>query len=158
MSIENTNLEEVKKSNLNILEAQPNIRGWIVKNGEDRVVGEVKEILFDPHQRKVHYLVVDLTNNVLELSEKEVLVPIGLAELHELNNEIILPNVSGEQLEALPEYDDNYFSPATEDRIRQVFSPEEPLASHTPRSAFYEHEHFSESKFYKRRVENSRFQ
>lgn len=75
-------LEELGGSDYEIVDGEPNIKGWDVKNASGQLIGEVDELLFDPQSRKVRYLVVDLDGNKLGIDEdKKVLIPIGIAEL-----------------------------------------------------------------------------
>ena len=86
MSLEENNysrLEELSGSDFEIVDGEPNIIGWDVKNETGTKIGDVDDLLFDPETRKVRYLVVDLDSNYLGLADgRIVLVPIGVAELH----------------------------------------------------------------------------
>lgn len=76
-------LEELGGSDYEIVDGEPNIKGWDVKTEQGEKIGEVDELLFDPQSRKVRYIIVDLNDNVLSLDEdKKVLVPIGVAQLY----------------------------------------------------------------------------
>lgn len=85
-------------------------------------LGEVDELIFDEHAKKVRYIVLDLDDNDLDLEERKVLVPIGLAEIHESNNEVILSKVTKELLSALSEYDKDHLGPDVENSVLGVFS------------------------------------
>src|SRR5438067_805119 len=81
---EGNRLQELGGSNYEIIDGEPNIKGWDVKNARGEKIGEVDELLFDPQSRSVRYLVVDLDDNELDLEsdDRKVLIPIGLAELY----------------------------------------------------------------------------
>jgi hypothetical protein len=87
MAFEETNnynhLEELNGSDYQIVEGEPDITGWRVIDGQGREIGEVDDVLFDPQTRAVRYIIVDLENNDLEIESRKVLVPIGIAELWE---------------------------------------------------------------------------
>jgi ribosomal 30S subunit maturation factor RimM len=87
MAFEETNnynhLEELNGSDYQIVEGEPDITGWRVIDGQGREIGEVDDVLFDPQTRAVRYIIVDLENNDLEIENRKVLVPIGIAELWE---------------------------------------------------------------------------
>ncbi len=142
----NNHLQELGDSDFKIVEGQPNIKGWDVKDGQGKYIGEVEELLFDPASRQVRYIVLDLEGNLLDLDAREVLVPIGLAELHESDDDVILPNVTQAQLEALPEYDDDYFTPDMEGTIQQVFA-----GAGVAGAAAYDQEHNNADNLYRRR-------
>ena len=76
-------LVELGGSDFKIVDGEPNIKGWDVKNATGQLIGDVHELLFDPELRKVRYLVVDLDSNTLGIEQdKKVLIPIGIAELY----------------------------------------------------------------------------
>src|SRR5215204_4093611 len=98
-------LQELDRSDFEIVDGEPDIRGWDVKNSHDQKIGEVEELIVDAKMKKVRYMVVDLDDNDLKLDHHKVLLPIGLAELHKKDDDVIIPNVQEEQLRALPDYD-----------------------------------------------------
>ena len=69
-------------------------------------------------KKKVRYMVVELDDDELDLDDdREVLIPIGLAQLHKEEDDVILPNVRLEQLLSLPEYDEDRLDDAVERQI-----------------------------------------
>jgi stress response protein YsnF len=118
---ETNRLQELGGSDFEIADGQPNIKGWTIKNPQGQTIGEVDELIFDVQSRKVRYMVVDLEDSVLDLEPRDVLVPIGLAELNEDDDDVILPNVTVEQLRALPAYEKNRIDRDTETSIRSIF-------------------------------------
>jgi hypothetical protein len=146
-------LEELGGSNYEIADGQPNIKGWAVKIDEEVRIGEVEELLFDPETNSVRYLVVDLEEEETPLAERKVLIPIGVAQLFEDSDLVLLPNISLQQLGALPAYERGGVSPAVELMIRTIFvgTNTEGLVSDDvyEREGFYRHNHFNEDNFYK---------
>ena len=63
----NYRLQELDHSNFEIVQGEPDIRGWDVryKNGEK--IGSIEELILDTKARKVRYMVVDLDENELRL-------------------------------------------------------------------------------------------
>ncbi len=142
---ENTydHLEELGGSDFEMVDGEPNIIGWDVKNGKGQKIGEVDDLLFNPQSRKVKYMVVDMDSNKLQLDKgRKVLIPIDIADLHSKHadkssvvqhmehkvydpafdgNVVILRRVSIAQLNALPLYEKNHLSPQTEMAIRNIF-------------------------------------
>lgn len=159
MSIENTSkrLQELSKSNYEIADGQPDIRGWDVKDANDKKIGEVDELIFDEQSRKVRYIVLDLEGNVLDLDAHDVLVPIGIAQLHDKGDDVILPGVTADQLRSLPEYDKESITGDLENKIRTIFGGigGAALASGTGDNDFYNHEHFNDDNVYGRRGKES---
>jgi len=80
----NNHLVKLSDSDYEIVDGEPDIEGWDVKNELGQKIGDVHDLLFDPQSRKVRYIIVDLDDNELGLdTDKKVLIPIGIAELHE---------------------------------------------------------------------------
>lgn len=157
-----SHLQELGGSKFEVVNGEPNIKSWDVKDSSGRVVGDVDELLFDPETRKVHYLVVDLEHNALQLNtDRKVLVPIGIAELHGKDDEVLLPNVTVEQLNALPPYEKDRLTPQTESTIRHIFETggaaglAGTAAPAYEKDQFYSHEHFNEDKFFNSRGNNA---
>jgi len=164
-------LQELGGSDYEIADGEPDIRGWDVKDANGNRIGEVDELIFDVQSRKVRYMIVDLDKNDLDLDDRDVLVPIGLAELRDNGDDVILNNVTADQLRALPEYDDdNEITTDHESTIRSVFgglggaalvgagaATGTALTSDTDRDTsdrdtdFYNHDHFNDNNLYRNR-------
>jgi sporulation protein YlmC with PRC-barrel domain len=151
------NLQELSGSSFEIADGQPDIRGWNVKDFNGRKIGEVDELIFDENSRRVRYMVVDLDGNDLDLGDREVLVPIGFVQLHEKDDDVILPLVSRNQLMALPDYEEDGITPELEQRVRTIFTGSGQESDTTVNTGsrrdeqFYEHEHFDDRKLYRKR-------
>jgi hypothetical protein len=134
---------------------QPDVIGWNVADDSGKKIGEVQELLFSP-EGQVRYLVVSTVDNDAGANPpRAVLIPIGLAELHELHNEVIVPGLLPAQLSALPEYEKGNITPVMEAQTRSI------LLGHAAGDAiahtgddFYAHEHFSDKRFYNGRMAN----
>ena len=149
-----TRLQKLSGSDFEIAEGEPDIRGWDVKDSAGRQLGEVEELIFDYQSRKVRYLVIDLDKNDYDLDDRKVLVPIGIAELHEKEDDVILPGVIPSQLMSLPEYDEDRFDTAHEISIRNVFGGLGGAALTSTAENdddFYSHDHFNEANLYRNR-------
>jgi len=99
------NLKELRGSNFEIKDGQPDIINWEVKNSSEDKIGTVSDLLFDEENNKVRYIVLSLEGNIWQLEERKVLIPIGVAELDKENDDVILPNITTQQLNVLPDYD-----------------------------------------------------
>jgi len=177
-SMKHRRLQELDRSDFQIVDGEPDIRGWDVKNSTGQKIGEVEELVIDAQERKVRYMVVDLDDNELKLDHRKVLIPIGLAELHGKDDDVLIPQVSPQQYGELPVYDrDNL----TEDVERRIFSTlekrtpppptmhpkstvQEPEKSEQKRKTaekkekhevdadFYRHEYYNVDNLYKNRL------
>jgi hypothetical protein len=110
-------LQELDRSDFQIVDGEPDIRGWDVKNINRQKVGAVEELIVDAQEKKVRYMIVDLNDNELRLDHRKVLIPIGLAELDRDHDDVLMPDVSSQQFVELPEYDRNNLTPDIERRI-----------------------------------------
>lgn len=138
------NLQELSESDYEIVEDQPEIFGWDVKDTHRNKVGEVYELLFNPDTRKVRYIVVDMESNDANLEEGRVLVPIEIADFDLDNDEVKLPGVSITNLLALPLYErGREIDKDTDEEIRIALDKAEKGAPIPPGSI-----HVSKTKFY----------
>ncbi len=150
-------LQRLKHSNYEIADGEPDIRGWDVKDAAGKTIGEVDELIFDVQSLKVRYMVVDLDHNDLHLDKRDVLIPIGLGELHKSDDDVILPGVTAKQLAVLPTYQDDNITSGDETAIRNTFAGIGATglgaAALTAGSEpdFYAHEHFDEGNLSKNR-------
>lgn len=165
----NTHLVELSGSDYEIVDGEPNIKGWPVKNELAQRIGEVDDLLFDPVSRSVRYIIVDLDKNQFGLDEdKKVLVPIGVAKLYldgKLQDEdhktidddnVVVVTATAVKLGDLPAYHKGEVSPETETSVRRIFEGFGPAdqASGRPnynRDDFYSHDHFNTEKFYNKK-------
>src|SRR4029078_8684199 len=87
-------LTELHNSDFEMADGEPDIRGWKVKNTHGQGIGEGVELLFDPLSRSVRSLVFHIGGKSLNLISRNVLIPIGLADIHEEFDDVILPNIT----------------------------------------------------------------
>ena len=157
MANENKNrrLQELGGSDFEIAEGQPDIRGWDVKDSNGKKFGEVDELIFDVQSLKVRYIVLDLDDNDFDIEDRDVLVPIGIAQLHDKDDDVILPGVTATQLSSLPEYEEGNIEGDMENQVRTVFAGVGGAALTGVTLAsdddFYNHDHFNEDNLYRSR-------
>ena len=145
-------LQKLSDSDFEIADGQPDIRGWNVKNESGKKIGEVDELIFDEQSRKVRYLVLDVNGNELDMDDRTVLVPIGIAELHKDDDDVILPAVTAKQLQALPEYSEDRFDSDHEMSTRDVFGGLGATAlTGAAGGDFYDHPSYNDDNLYRNR-------
>jgi sporulation protein YlmC with PRC-barrel domain len=149
-------LQELDQSDFEIIKGEPDIRGWDVRNSRGQKIGEVEELIIDAQQKKVRYMIVDLDDNELKLTHRKVILPIGLAELHKDDDDVILPNVDAEKLNALPAYERNNLTPKTEQAICTTLGRQTGTASMLEGEElhpdFYRHDYYNDDNLYKHRL------
>ncbi|WP_316831824.1 PRC-barrel domain-containing protein [Pedobacter aquatilis] len=146
-NIEYVNLEELSNSNYVINDGQANIIGWHAKSEDGTALGVVRDLLIDPAENTVRYVVIDLDAALLIDDEKAVLIPIGYINLADDSKEIIVPVSHESQLMALPQYIIGELTRDTEQQIRIALGS--PAASRLEETeidqqaiSFYQHHHF----------------
>jgi hypothetical protein len=164
--MKNSRLQELDHSNFEIVKGEPDIRGWDVRYRNGEKIGSIEELIFDTKAKKVRYMIVDLDENELRLENRKIVIPIGFAELDNQHDDVLIPNVSVDQLCRLTDYKRNSLSPELERSIASVFGRKvnvEPVASIKREERkvnevdddidpdFYSHEHYNSDNLYKNR-------
>jgi sporulation protein YlmC with PRC-barrel domain len=151
-------LQELKGSGYEVAKGQPDIRGWEVRDVNGHLMGKVHDLIFDIRAQKVRYMIVNVSDSKeLQLEKRTVLVPIGLAELQQEYDDVILPKVTPFQLRALPKYTKETLGSKAERDISTVFGLSQPPipAAHTAdddvEESFYNNEIFNQDNMYSRR-------
>lgn len=153
--VKNGNLEELHASGYEIADGEPDIRGWKIRTTQNVEIGKIKELLFDTISLRVRYLVIHLNGKPLNILSRDVLIPIGLAELDTKDNVVLFPEVTVAHFASLPPYKKGDVTIVTERAIRTVFAPSEGVpytdADFNDPDKFYNHEHFDEERIYRSR-------
>ena len=157
----NDHLQELRSSGFEMVKGDPDIRGWKVLLSNEVPIGKIKELLFDVYSKKVRYVIMELDGKPINLVSRDVIIPVGLAELDQTENLVYLPDVTVGHLATLPEYKKGKLTFKTERDIRDVFMPGNSKAadkladfeaSNNPeREAFYNNEYYDETRMLKRR-------
>jgi len=98
------NLQQLSDSDYEIKDGQPDIIQWPVFNSTGEVMGKISNLLFDKEEQLVKYMVLNLWENTWQPEEREVLIPMTVAELDKDKGHVILPNITAQQLNVLPDY------------------------------------------------------
>ncbi|MEO8111719.1 MAG: PRC-barrel domain-containing protein [Ginsengibacter sp.] len=157
----NETLQELGSSGYEMAKGEPDIRGWKVINAANQQIGKVKELLFDVQAQKIRYVITDVDGKPLNLLSRNVIVPVGLAELDEKEKVMYVPDLTIGHLATLPEYKKGKVTYETERAIRDVFIPQKSSAAEKladfesreqpEREAFYDNDYFNQDRLYRRR-------
>lgn len=143
-------LEELEHKHwYDIADDEPDVMHWNIVDDDGKKIGVVRDLLFDKEAKKARYLITNLEDGMLE-KHIRVLVPIGRARLDKADKRIILPAVSLQQLNRLPEYKGvENLTGKDEQTIREVFSLDEVGENRRDheREDFYEHDDFTEDYY-----------
>ena len=147
-----SNLEELSNSIYQLTDGEADIKGWPVRNEAGDPVGKVRDLLFDPEQNAIRYVIVELADMGEDLEEKAVLIPIGLVNLGEGKKEVILPDIHQDQFRAMPRYIIGEVTPELENQIRSIIGSPAALRMEDEiveidRANFYRHHHFDRNSF-----------
>jgi hypothetical protein len=139
-------LQELGESDFEIVSGQPDIRGWDVFSEDNTKLARVDELILDAQKRKVRYMVLKLNHKLDSGNDREVLVPIGLAQLRRDDDEVLLRGVTAEQVLKLPAYDANNLDPEMESRVCSILGRKFQHASTGIKDQdFYEHDYFDDA-------------
>jgi len=148
-------LEELKGSDYKIAEGAPDIQGWRIVDYTGEKIGKVRDMLFDKAAQKVRYIITHLNDTVSNLGDRDVLIPIGKAQLNISDEEVVISDLTLAQLSSLPTYTEGEITPEQEYAIRNTFLGS--IAggvtsgiSDYNRDNFYDNNDFDEDRFYNR--------
>lgn len=112
-----------------VAEGYPDIRGWRVETADGRHVGKVHELLVDADTMRTRYIDMRLTSDLAAMpGDRDVLVPIGVAQLDDAADRVIVP-LSVERVGLLPPYTHGPLTRAYEYEVRRHFSLGEAAAA-----------------------------
>jgi sporulation protein YlmC with PRC-barrel domain len=152
-------LQEMDRSDFEIVDGDPDIRGWDVKNTRGQKIGEVEDLIVDAQMKKVRYVVLDMDDNELDLDDRKVLIPIGLAELHRKDDDVIIP-VENDQLRSLPNYDADKLDESVEQKICSTLerssNTKKTKSGNADTTDFYSNNYFNDDNLYKNRLHEAR--
>lgn len=147
-------LRELRGSGYEIVDGEPDIIGWSIRDTSDRKLGIVHDLLFEPEQQKVRYIIANLKDNDFDLDRRKVLIPIGVAVLQENNDVVTLNAVNPWQIRALPSYD-KHMTDQDEQDIYTIFSSTNSFAttgnSQVLPQHIYEHANYNYDNLFKNR-------
>ncbi len=84
-----------------VRDGDPDVRGWHVRAAGGAVVGVVDDLIVDTHARRARYLRVRLD---ADGAEKIVIVPVGVASIDPVHDEVLIPTVSAGRIHDLEEF------------------------------------------------------
>lgn len=153
----NSRLRELRGSGYEIVDGQPDIINWDIKDTAFHKVGVVEDLLFDVDDQKVRYIIANLKDNDFDLEKRKIVIPIGIAELHENNDDVIIPSLSAWQLRALPDYRTNALTDQDEQDVFSVFSTSTAAGSTSGVSRphgehLYQHAYYNHDNLFRRRT------
>ena len=108
-----------------VADGDPDVRGWEVVGADRQAIGKVDNLLVDTAAKKVRYLDVDLRDGVMAArtgADRHILVPIGHARLEESSHQVLVNALLVTDLEAIPAYARDRFTPEYEAALEHHFA------------------------------------
>jgi photosynthetic reaction center H subunit len=85
-----------------IADGYPEVRGWEVRDADDRSIGRVHDLLVDVGALRVRYLDVELASRFATTEgDRRVLIPVERVDLDGTGDVVALPNVRVAQVREL---------------------------------------------------------
>jgi len=133
--------------NFEIAKNIPDPRGWDVMTADGSRIGKVHELIVDTGALRTRYIDVSLDSKALSLDrERDVLIPIGDAQLDSSADEVVIPSLSARQLADLPEFKHVEITREYEATVLPNFGT---VPTAVPGgSDFYSDRHFDDKKFF----------
>jgi len=112
-----------------VAEGYPDIRGWRVASTDGQEVGKVHDLLIDVDHMRTRYLDVRLTKELASSpADRDVLVPIGTAQVVEGKDNVVRVPLTAERFGLLPVYE-HRLTRTHELEVRRHFSLGEAAAA-----------------------------
>ena len=141
-----------------VAEGYPDIRGWRVASADGQEVGKVHDLLIDVDHMRTRYLDIRLTKELASSpGDRDVLVPIGTAEVVEGKDNVVRVPLTAERFGLLPVYE-HRLTRTHELEVRRHFSLGEAaaaaaagVAATTAARDFYADEGYDDRRFFGKR-------
>ena len=132
----------------------PDPRGWDVMTADGSKIGKVHELIVDTGALRTRYIDVSLDRKALNLEkDRDVLIPIGDAQLDSSADEVVVSRLTAKQLVDLPEFKHVNITREYEATVLPNF--ETAPITVTEGSEFYTDRHFDDKKFFAPRTKVS---
>ena len=141
-----------------VAEGYPDIRGWRVASADGQEVGKVHDLLIDVDHMRTRYLDIRLTKELASSpGDRDVLVPIGTAEVVEGKDNVVRVPLTAERFGLLPVYE-HRLTRTHELEVRRHFSLGEAAAAAVTGATaaaatrnFYDDEGYDDRRFFGKR-------
>ena len=133
--------------NFEIAKNIPDPRGWDVMTADGSRIGKVHELIVDTGARRTRYIDVSLDRKALSLeNDRDVLIPIGDAQLDSSADEVVIDKLTARQLAGLPEFKHVAITREYEATVLPNFGIT--ASDVSEESDLYTDRHFDEKKFF----------
>lgn len=138
-----------------VADGYDDVRGWDVKTLRGETIGKVHDLVVSLSEMRVRYIGVHVGGSGNGGSDEHVLLPIGVAELDEGHDKVLV-NVSASEFASYPRYAGREISRGYETQLRDSLdggtrTAEAATAALPAERGFYEHDDFEDQRLYARR-------
>jgi PRC-barrel domain len=123
-----------------------------VKLADGRSAGKVHELIVDTGTMRTRYLDIRLDGALVgDAGDRDVLLPIGTARLDGRGDNVLVDNLTADQLATMPAYEHGSLTRDHEVAVRRHFSASTGTSATdlaTVDADFYDHDHFDDSRFH----------
>ncbi len=131
-----------------VAEGFPDPRGWDVISSGGKKIGKVHDLIVDTGEMRTRYLDVKLDGDAIGASsDHDVLLPVGVAQLDDANDNVVLGSLTEAQLAALPEFTHGEISRDYESAVLSQMPGRGEAAAATG-ADYYATHHFDDAAFF----------
>ena len=135
-------------ANFEIAKNIPDPRGWDVMTSDGSKIGKVHELIVDTNARRTRYIDVSLDRKALNLdNDRDVLIPIGDAQLDGSADEVVIGGLTAKQLADLPEFNHVEITREYESTLLPKFGTRTTMDV-SEGTDFYTDRHFDDKRFF----------
>ena len=132
-----------------VADGNPDVRGWTVRGNDGHALGVVHELIVEPEALKVRYLDVELDARFKRgRHENHILLPIGVASLDTDGDNVFVPALNTETVQAYPPYSEIQITRDYEEAMLRALG----IGPAVDNDQFYERDSYDAGAFYRRRV------
>ncbi|MDX5348289.1 MAG: PRC-barrel domain-containing protein [Hymenobacteraceae bacterium] len=131
-----------------VAEGDPDVRGWSVIGSDGKAFGTVDDLIVDPKLMRVRYLDI-LAKEELAWGggDRHLLIPIGVAQLHEDSDKVVVDGVDVATLRRFPVYTGGPVVRDYEHSLRDTIAPGRSASSQSEED-YYKDSMYDENRFY----------
>ncbi|GAB3315562.1 PRC-barrel domain-containing protein [Hymenobacter humi] len=132
-----------------VADGNPDVRGWTVRGNDGHALGVVHELIVEPEALKVRYLDVELDARFKRSKhETHILLPIGVASLDTDGDNVFVPALNAESVQAYPPYSEVQITRDYEEAMLRALG----IGPAVDDNQFYERDSYDAGAFYRRRI------
>jgi photosynthetic reaction center H subunit len=110
-----------KLPDFKVADGDPDVRGWEVITSDREKIGTVKDLLVDTAAMKARYLTVEIDSRFATGDERNILIPIGAAQLAPRDDRVLLNGLTSSDILPIPKAAGRTFDRQYEENVARSF-------------------------------------